>query len=1277
MIQKLRDKLYGLHSLSTDERGSLSFLQMAALIIGPIVAATIAMGAVTSLRLGGDLAGAFTRDAQMNQMVERLQLQLSNITAMNVEDDQAFTAQDQPSKRTAFYVPSSGMPDVCVSNAWSLEEEGSGTLTLRNITYTHSDDSCDSDIASQTEKIMTGLSAETVFQYENAYGRDLTFVGGAEAGTKASVNERPEGLFNNEWDYASPGFVTLAGQMNQVLGSTPLKYTAKTTLKQLRPGMVGSDLGDLGPPLIERIARGGDIYRAQMSALTVLEDPRTVIEWSWREVKNAGDTPTSLPTETQWAAWSAWSTLDHFDSTVLQGSKWQVQAKYRVVLEERSAESENVTMTWVRPIDKPAAPTVAIALDPATGNATTTVTPAVCTAGTTAHAQIRTSVNKGVWSAWAVRTGKPFTLVSPVGEGARIAANGQARCVTKYTESEWADGASAPEQVRPITSVPKIDSVDATVPVPDDRGTGQGVISACPAGTTYQVRWRYQVNAGAWAYTSIAFADSNTRPTVNAAGVREGERFTVQLVARCISPNVTTAPTAERTSDPVVNPIRTVPRITNVVASVNSASGVPTVRGNVGSCQPWMTYQGRALSAVNSSTSYSTNGSLAAISTTPSWNLSAINQGARFRGGIEARCVTTYANGASVRATNDAWQIRPIVTPATPTITATISNGTGTSTITAAICPAGTTLAYNHRQRTSQQAMGSWSSYTDARIRTITVGEGGRFEAEGQTRCFSPYTTSSWSRSASASTVRAIGTPGQPTIQARISGSNGISTLTQLDRCAAGASPQFRQQRDVRTTKRDLAFGEWAYNQVVTASVGEGARLDVRGGVRCITQWAQSGWSGTAATNTIRAISDTPTVRNVTGAVESSTPVVRADLGSCAAPLTYEARMRKLTNASTIFGQGAWTPFAKSERVKLSGTALNQGDRYRGGMTARCVTSWAKGPEVTADDGSWRVNPITGRLLIDRPVFYSAGSEGHLWANITAYCPAGTAPSWRGLMSKDYEPLWTTWAGWVKGTYPNKIGWNAGGMNEGQRFAGAFMTKCTSPYAEGPEFGSSTNGYTVRPITTVPTASTWTGWGTVYFNNPSACPAGTTFRWRYADRPNWDRWSSWSHEGGTRTWFTAGNQGGFEPRSGWAPYGGSLESVAQVLCRSDFTNGPSRDYVSRSGTRPYPAPSEPGAPATSGGVWRSCDNSLFGVSFYWGGGGYASSYEYYVSWTDWSGGRSSSGVYSTSNTWAGFSHYGSHSTSLGVAAYVRSVNSSGVSGWSGGYLWQGSGCTTG
>lgn len=961
MIQKLRDKMFGVRSLHADDRGSLSFIQLAALIIGPIVAGSIAMGAITSLRLGGDLAGMFTRDAQMHQMVERLQMQLSNITEMDVKDETAFTAHDQPSRRSAYYVPSDGMPEVCVTNEWSLDPDDLGTLTLRNITYTHTEDSCDSDIESQKERTVTGLDAGTVFDYENAYGRDLTFDEGAEAGSKSSKNERPEGLFNNEWDYASPGFVTLNGQMNQVIGSTPLNYTAKTSLKQLRPGVVASELGELGPPLIERIARGGDVFRAQMSALTVLNDPRTIIEWSWRSVQNVGSTPTSQPAEAQWGEWSSWTTLDHFDETVLQGAKWQVQAKYRVVLEDRSAESDTVTMTWVRPIDTPAAPTVKITLNTATATATVGVVPAVCAPGTTPNTQSRTSVNDGAWGAWTGRTAAPYEATQTVPQGSQLAANGEARCVTTFAQSSWAAAQTKPTVVQPIVTAPTVDSVTAALAGPTATGTGRAVLSGCPAGTTYSAFWRSRVDAG-----------------------------------------------------------------TDVVA-----------------------------------------GSFGAVNVNPTFNSGRkVAEGSRFRAGITAKCVSPYFTGSPEAAADSAWVINPIVS--------------------------------------------------------------------------------------------------------------------------------------------------------------------------------------------------TPTVSNPANSLNgSSHPVTTADIGGCPARFGYDVRLkiRKNETPTTAFSYGPFSAASAGRASVVSSGPLNEGDRFQGGLSARCTTPYAQGPAVEATTNTWFVRPITSRMNLVNVRFISVGTEGHLWADISTPCPANLTPNSQTVLSKDYQPLWSYYSAWSTANRTGSLGWNAGFMNEGQRFAGGYITRCTSPYAQGPDSGFTTNGHTVRPITTVPGGQFWVSrnGGDTYagVNSMWGCPAGTTVRWHFASQENSGAWSGWSNWTPAVTSFYARSIG----------YGSSMAATFRVKCVSDFTEGPENGDTRRTSTRPYPAPPTPGGLAVSGSVARWCSNQGWsGVNFSWSAASYASYYGVESDWRNAAGGRSYKNFGTTSGRVMGLSATGPVSGTLNVVAYVTAYNSSGASG---------------
>lgn len=828
MIQKLRSTITRIGRLPSAEDGALSFLQLAALIVGPIVAGSLALGAVSAVRLGGDLTTMFTRDASMTQMVERMQMQLTNVTDMDVVDGHEFTAHDQPSRRSAFYVPSAGMADVCVSNTWKLEDAG-GTRTFVNINEKHETDSCDSPVTSTREWSLGGLTMETTFEYENAYGRDLTYLGGAEAGSSASVNVRPDGLFTNEWDYALPGFVSIRGELNQAFGTSTVDSTAKTPLKQLRPGLISSDLGELGPPLIARSARGGDTFRASMSALTVLNDPRTVIEWSWREAHNAGSTATDMPPASAWSAWSTFTTMDHFDSTVLQGGKWQVQAKYRVVLEDRSAESETVTMTWVRSIAKPAAPTTTLTIDAPTRGVTLTVVPAACTTGTTANTQSRYAVSDGAWSAWTYRAAAPHSQTFTAPEGAKVTGNGQTRCASPFTASEWVASAANPTVGAPITSAPTIDAITATVPVPDDFGALQAQLSGCPAGTTYEAQWRYDLNEAG--FVSLGgFAAVNTRPAANATAVGQGDRLVGRITAKCVSPYFTASPTAQRDSAPVINPVRDIPRVINPAASLSGATG----RGaaDISACSAPLTYSARAVWRKNATTTWSYGSFTAASAGRVTRDTGAINEGDRFQAGIQARCAGRYANGSTAEATSPTWVIRPIaVRPTLSAYTNTISGATGTFRGTVGTpCPSYLTMQRRPHDRVDYDSAWNtrtWAdtvrtgSFTWASGRSILQGQ--RWGSAVDIRCTSDYAIGpASSMYIPAYAVRPITTQATGTAYGTRSDGYTYANVVNQSSCPAGTSYRWR----FRDQENNGAWSGWSpTNSTSVGASGTGAWL--------------------------------------------------------------------------------------------------------------------------------------------------------------------------------------------------------------------------------------------------------------------------------------------------------------------------------------------------------------------------------------------------------------------------------------------------------------------
>ncbi|AUG29518.1 hypothetical protein [Microbacterium hominis] len=854
-MHRLRKAARAFAGIRRDE-GGMTFLQLAALVIGPIVIGALALGILSAVRLGGDLTTMFTRDASMTQMVERMQLQLSSATAVDVTDEYSFTSKDQPSKRLAYYMPTPGMPAFCTTNSWSFVDKGD-TRALVNVQQTHESDSCDSRVTGERRWELTGFAPDSHFTYTNASGRDLHYAGGAEGGVTASSNARPEGLFANEWAFSQPSIVDVNAEMNQVFGSTTVKYSAKTPLKQPRPGVVDTDLGQLGPPVIERSFRSGDVFRATLSALTVLDDPRTEIQWSWRQAQNVGATATSLPTESQWGTWQAWTTLNYFDATVLQGAKWQVQAKYRVVLSGRTAESEVVTMTWVRPIAAPAPPTVNIAHDAANKKATISSVPATCAPGTTAESRTRYYLNAGTWTSWA--EGASQTISVP--EGARITAAAQARCRTPYAVSEWSKSSAEKQSVQQIVTAPKIESIVATLEGPEWNlyGTLQASLSSCPADTTYAAGWVDRRNEDPAMATPNPSLKVTERPSyLSSLLIREGERYQGRIVAKCVSPYYSASPTASRDSAWVINPIKSQPTVTNVVSSIDSNQQA-RVTATIGTCPAWLSVRSHS---INTQTNQPTSdGQWTTLTGNVDWVVLEIFQGSQFTAGAGARCVSSYTQGPENRVFDSAARVKPITTqPSLSAWWATTNPawGFGNGTV-GTTCPAGTSLQGYGQSAVDYEgwSAGSWSiGLPNGGNFTWDAGrwmnEGARFQAAFHVRCISGFAIGPQNGPYIAGTVRPItSTPWSDV-------STGWATLYHYNPrgCPAGTSYQWAYQ----TQNSASGWSSWSDWMGAGSVGGYGTRSgntpygeSLRGYVtmRCVSDFTQgsqvqamTGWSG-------------------------------------------------------------------------------------------------------------------------------------------------------------------------------------------------------------------------------------------------------------------------------------------------------------------------------------------------------------------------------------------------------------------------------------------------
>jgi prepilin-type N-terminal cleavage/methylation domain-containing protein len=125
------------------------------------------------------------------------------------------------------------------------------------------------------------------------------------------------------------------------------------------------------------------------------------------------------------------------------------------------------------------------------------------------------------------------------------------------------------------------------------------------------------------------------------------------------------------------------------------------------------------------------------------------NQGGKYEFRAKARCQINTADSADSPVSNEVSYIRPISTPAAPTLSvqAAADMNSGTWSWPATTCPTGTTAqykaAYYRDDATAWRPFGSMQAGTS--ISYTTNYEGYNYLAKAQVQCFSNFASSAWS----------------------------------------------------------------------------------------------------------------------------------------------------------------------------------------------------------------------------------------------------------------------------------------------------------------------------------------------------------------------------------------------------------------------------------------------------------------------------------------------------------------------------------------------------
>lgn len=429
----------------------------------------------------------------------------------------------------------------------------------------------------------------------------------------------------------------------------------------------------------------------------------------------------------------------------------------------------------------------------------------------------------------------------------------------------------------------------------------------------------------------------------------------------------------------------------------------------------------------------------------------------------QTRCVTSWttSNWSGV-ATN--YTVRPIPAPATPQMQAWIwaggsSNGFGASNIVPAACPSGTSVGYEHRRMVRQGATGSWGSWRDQQSIVENIGQGARLDAEGRTRCSTPWANSGWSSNASNDTVKAItNSPNLSNWNAVIDSGSWVGHVAvDVANCPSGTSYQGKIL--VRKNHQDSwSEGSWgavssgrAHLYTSSTTFGQGDRFLGGGRLRCGTNWTVGPESsGYHAAWVNRPITTAPTLSNWNAIINSSNDYrgrVGVDVAGCPAGTRYDGQILVRRNEEGDWTSGSWGSVATgATRVGIDtvSSTWGQGERLLGGARIRCVSDFTTGPEAAGYHAEWQIRAITSQPTAN---VYVSRDGGNTYAGVNnlSSCPSISYARWR-FADQENNGAWSGWSSW----YTANGSYFARSIGYGSYTRASFNLQCVSAYTTGP-----------------------------------------------------------------------------------------------------------------------------------------------------------------------------------------------------------------------------------
>ncbi len=675
-------------------------------------------------------------------------------------------------------------------------------------------------------------------------------------------------------------------------------------------------------------------------------------------------------------------------------------------------------------------------------------------------------------------------------------------------------------------------------------------------------------------------------------------------------------------------------------------------------------------------------------------DVTSLTPGARYQVEVQARCVTERNQSEAGKASGYLDAVMDSVFPTT-TMTVTVSGSNAVSKLTTT-CSAPLTTAYQQQRdtRLTGDAVAWGTTSTTASV-SAAVDQGARVDARGRIRCESPWgMKSGWSPWAKGNTVRAITT--KPTVtspKVALVTTNDAELTASLGACPAGTGyvAQYRGKLngtgswilgDFKAAKAGSNTWKWAANMY------QGAQFQMGATAYCSTPWADGPKTTADAAPKVRPIDTVPSAEAIAkldktdGQVTANIKVI----DKCPTGTTFYWRYQSIETGGEY---SAWKP---TDGTTLDKDGILSWYSATGAKNARkikwenkatvkvhylCATPFAK----SASDKQNATTPVReiptpkaeAVVKLDDPT-----GQVTVGVKVLEKCPDGTTFRWR-YQSRENSGDYSAWkpnsgtapgAGAIGDWYTSSKTVNARKIGYADKATAKVQYICATSYAKG----SSATVTATTAARAIPAASA-TALATLNQSSgamsggvsvSTACPTGTTFRWRVTGQQGSGTWTAWKpNTSAASDWYSASGSSNMKYiRDIGYGYNGRVE--VQYACAVGDKKGPVKEAFKTTSTRALPKPAAP----TSVKITKlyAGENGRGIAQAAWSSGKvtYASKYQSYAR-VFFSGGYTKDKTVpdSTSPSF-GLGCYGDGTRGLlALQVYVKAVNSTGSSAWSG------------